>query len=132
MMKEEINLIGGFDESKVSFDEPNIPSSFGTVWYDITEVIKRIVGDKKPSILEYVIKIEVEICNHYPDEGDDYLVYAKESFEDIINAEYRLLGCFQEERGLRVQNDARKIRLTFNNGSVIEISNSEWGSILIS
>ena len=131
MMKEEINLIGRFDESKVSVQESDPMFGTSTIWYDITEDVKKLINDKTLSILEYVVKIEAEICYHYH-EDEDYLSQAKEEYEDIINAEYRLLGCFQEERGLRIQNDARKIRLTFNNGSVIDISNSEWGSILIS
>ena len=129
-MKEAINLIDGFDQSRVSLQEQDIPSSSRIVWYDITDIAKRLVGDKTPSVLEYVIKIEAEVCYLY-DDDEDYLSQAKEEFEDIVNAEYRRLGCFQEKRGLCVRNDARKIRLTFANGSVMEVSNSEWGSILL-
>ncbi len=129
MMAEKINLISGFDQSKISVQETGYRNDFRTAWYDITDIIKRGVGDKAPSVLEYVVKIEAEVCDLY-DDDEDYLSYIKESYEDIVGAEYRCLGCYEEDRGLRVHNDARKICLTFANGSKMEVSNSEWGSIL--
>ncbi len=129
-MKESLNLIGGFDESKVSIGESEFSDSMRAAWYDITDIVKRLVGDKTPSILEYIVKIEAEVCDLFDDE-EDLLSYVKEEYEDIVKAEYRRLGCFQENKGLRVVNDARMIRLTFANGSVMDVRNSEWGSVLI-
>ena len=81
--------------------------------------------------MEYVVKIEAEVYDLYDDE-DDYILRAREEFEDIINAEYRQLGIFQEPDGLNIKNDARRIRLTFVNGSTMDVRNSEWGSITLS
>ena len=130
MLKEAKNLIIRFDEDKVSVQEPDSTVSFRTVWYDITSIVKSYMGEKTSSVMEYVIKIEAEVCDIL-DDDDDYHSYAKEQFEDIIKAEYRQLGCFEEPAGLLIKNDARRIRLTFANGSVLEARNSEWGSILL-
>ena len=129
MMKERINLIGDFDQSKVSVQESGDWSNSRSAWYNITDTVKNGVGDKAPSVLEYVVKIEAEVCDLY-DDDEDYLSYIKESFEDIVGAEFRCLGCFNREDGLEVRNDARRIRLTFANGSKMTVANSEWGSIL--
>ena len=77
-----------------------------------------------------VEKVEVEIYELL-DYEEDYLPYVKEEFEKIIDEEYRRLGCFEEQAGLLIKNDARRIRLTFANGSTLEARNSEWGSVLL-
>jgi len=123
------NLIIRFDEDKVSVKESERHNR--TVWYDITPIVKSHVGEKSSSVMEYVVKIEAEVCDLYDDE-DDYILRAREEFEDIINAEYRRLGIFQESDGLNIKNDARRIRLTFANGSTMDVQNSEWGSITLS
>ena len=123
------NLIMRFDEEKVSVKESERHDR--TVWYDITPIVKSHSGEKSSSVMEYVVKIEAEVCDLYDDE-DDYILRAREEFEDIINAEYRQLGIFQEPDGLNIKNDARRIRLTFVNGSTMDVRNSEWGSITLS
>ena len=125
------NLIIRFDEDKVSVKEIDPKRNYRTVWYDITPIVNSHAGEKSSSIMEYVVKIEAEICDLFDDE-DDFILRAREEFEDIINAEYRQLGIFQEPDGLNIKNDARRIRLTFANGSTMDVQNSEWGSITLS
>ena len=123
------NLIMRFDEEKGSVKESERHDR--TVWYDITPIVKSHAGEKSSSVMEYVVKIEAEVCDLFDDE-DDYILRAREEFEDIINAEYRRFGIFQEPDGLNIKNDARRIRLTFANGSTMDVQNSEWGSITLS
>ena len=130
MKKENKNLIIRFDEDKLSVKEPDSAAIFRTAWYDITPIVKSHVGEISSSVMEYVEKVEVEIYELL-DYEEDYLRYVKEEFEKIIHEEYTLLGCFEEQAGLLIKNDARRIRLTFANGSTLEARNSEWGSVLL-
>ncbi len=78
-----------------------------------------------------MLSIEAEVTKLYDDAPEERPLTNRQEFEDIIRSEYRQLGCFQEADGLCIRNDARTIRLTFLNGSIMEITNSEWGSILL-
>lgn len=124
-MKAEENLIGVFDESKVAVEN----DLFKTVYYDITDLLNATVDAKASSVLEYVIKAEVELGCLF-DEEDDDLSIVKEWYKKATQ-NYALLGCYRTEDGLWVKNDSRKIKLTFMNGSSIVFSNSEWGSITL-
>ncbi len=127
-MDEMENLIGEFDETKVTLVENDFRKY---VLYDITEQINKLVEDKESSLLKYVVKVEAEIYYLSFDDEEDYLVEVKESFEDITGARFRELGIFTEKDGICVKNDSRLIRLTFANGSVMDVHNSEWGSITL-
>ena len=129
MMNERINLIGDFDQSKVSVQKSGGWGNSRSAWYDITDAVRSSIGNKTPSVLEYVVKVEAEITDLY-DDDEDYISYVKESFEDILGREFMCLGCYERMDGLEVRNDGRMIRLTFANGSTMQVSNSEWGSIL--
>ena len=129
-MKADKNLIIRFDADKVSVKGPDSAASLRTAWYDITPIVKSHVGEISSSVMNYVEKVEVEIYQLLDDE-EDYLPFVKEEFEKILHEEYMCLGCFEERDGLLIKNDARRIRLTFANGSVLEARNSEWGSILL-
>ncbi|MCR5322441.1 MAG: hypothetical protein K6E85_04105 [Lachnospiraceae bacterium] len=125
-MKNKINT---FDETKVTIEKED--ESLETAWYDITDIVKEMLKGKK-SILEYVTKIEMEIYNFLSrqDYGNDRMKYIRESFEKRIKVdEYDRFMCIDENGVISVYNDARSIRLTFNNGAVLVSSNSEWGGI---
>ena len=57
-MDEMENLIGEFDETKVTLMENDFRKY---VLYDITEQINKLVEDKESSLLKYVVKVEAEI-----------------------------------------------------------------------
>ena len=126
------NLIGVYDETKVSAREDEVYKG-KIAWYDVTDIVKSLIGDA-PSIMEYAEKIEMEVCHLYESIGlwrIDLHAYVREEFEESIRSEYGTLACFRDKGGLSLCNDARLIRVTFRNGSVMEFSNSEWGRIIL-
>ena len=126
------NLIGVYDETKVLAREDEVYSG-KLAWYDVTDIVKSLLDENTPSIMEYATKIEMEVCHLYEGVGSwhmDLHAYVKEEYEEAIRSEYGTLACFRDKGGLSLCNDARLIRVTFKNGSVLEVSNSEWGRII--
>lgn len=127
------NLIGKFDQGKVSIQETEYQTD-KIAWYEVTEIVKDLMKDDKPSILEYVDKIEMEICTLYDfvySGKKDLNTYIREKCEEAIRNEYGWLACCKYSGSLELRNDARLIRFTFQNGATMEISNSEWGSVIM-
>ncbi|MCR5206827.1 MAG: hypothetical protein K6E47_17495 [Lachnospiraceae bacterium] len=123
------NYISVFEESRVTIERENDNSE--TVWYDITDIVKKLTGAKK-SILEYVSKIEMDIYCFYPakDYGKDKMNIIRDEFERRIKVdEYNRFQCTDEYGEIAAYNDAGEIRLTFNNGAVLVSTNSEWDGI---
>ena len=126
------NLIGVYDETKVFAREDEVYSGI-IAWYDVTDIVKSLIGDA-PSIMEYATKIEMEVCHLYEGVGSwhmDLHAYVKEEYDEAIRSKYGKLACIKDKEGLSLCNDARLIRVTFKNGSVLEFSNSEWGRMII-
>ena len=125
------NYISEFDEAKVSFEQEEENSE--TVWYDITDIIQnRFEG--KISIMEYALSIEMEIYTFYAnlDNGEDKMETVRERFEEYVKEdEFNRFLCFDWGDSISVYNDARRIRITFKNGSVLTATNSEWGGIYL-
>lgn len=123
------NYISVFEESKVFIDKSEDGEE--TVWYDITDIVKKLTGGKK-SVLEYVSKIEMELYRFYPlrDHGQDKMNIIRNEFESRVKVdEYYRFQCTDELGEIAAYNDAGSIRLTFNNGAVLVSVNSEWGGI---
>ena len=127
------NLIGTYDEAKVSVYEDNVYNG-KIAWYDVTDIVKDLLDENAPSILDYASKIEMEVCHLYEGVGSwhiDLHAYVKEEYDEAIRSKYGMLACIKDKEGLSLCNDARLIRVTFINGSVLEASNSEWGRVIL-
>ena len=123
------NYISVFEETKVTLENGDYDAEIA--WYDITDIVKKLMGGKK-SILEYVSKIEMELYQFYPssDNGKDKMNVIRDAFESRVKVEeYDRFQCTDEFGGIEVNNDGGSIRLTFDNGTVLVSSNSEWGGI---
>lgn len=127
------NLIGTYDEAKVSVYEDNVYKG-KIAWYDVTDIVKDLLDENAPSIMDYASKIEMEVCHLYEGVGSwhmDLHAYVREEYEESIRSEYGTLAIFRDKGGLSLCDDARLIRMTFKNGAVLEASNSEWGRMII-
>ena len=125
------NLISVFEEKRVTIikDDENVE----TAQYDITDIIRELFGEKK-TVLEYVSKVEMDICRFYPIKscGEDKMNIIRDEFESRVkDGECSRFMCVKGEQSVSAFNDAGSIKLTFNNGSVLISSNSEWGGIAI-
>ncbi len=127
------NLIGEFDKNKVLIENDVQSHSYTskTAWYDVTEIVKNLNKSLQLSALDYISRIEAEICIIYDDE-EDMNSFVQNEYEDIIDRQLMQLGIFVEGDSLQIRNDARRIRLTFLNGGSMEFANSEWGNIFLS
>ena len=124
-----MNYISVFEEAKVNFVKAEDGEEIA--WYDITDVIKKLVGGRK-SILEYVSKIEMDLYHFYKgkDYGKDKLSIVRDEFESRVKVEeYHRFQCTKYNDEVDAYNDAGSVRLTFNNGAVLDAINSEWGGI---
>lgn len=82
-------------------------------YYDVTDIIKHMFG-------EFVNKALLEINTQYGYETDEYMFHKVTEF---IN-QYNLDNILDE-----IRFDGVSIIIEFNNGNIIDISNSEWGMI---
>ncbi len=124
-MERTNRLIGEFDETKIAVEKDDMH----TVFYDITEIVNALEADKTGSVLEYVVRIEVEL-GQLLDEEENFIPQVREWYEEATRGQYCLkLSCYKGDRFIYVENDTRTVRLTFRNGSVMQVSNSEWGDL---
>lgn len=129
------NYLSKFDKDKVSMREMQKIENAITVWYNVTDVIRDLAKDGAPSVMEYVDKVEMMICSLYDWEEDwkqDTLSYIEKKYDEMRKVkEIDLFACYKDGKAAKICNDARLIRITFSNGSAIEVSNSEWGSVIL-
>lgn len=98
-------------KERLTLDESRI----GKWWLDITDFSEHIFGD-------VVTKVEI-LCHQYYD-------YDEVDEEGALAAGTKIVNKLQERAVVEHINfDASVLRITFTNGNVVFIRNSEWCSV---